>query len=88
MVPYETKTVIIPEEIPEDLFTPPDCPEIDEITWADARGASEHYRTCKDLRGQRIKDIGITARGRWDWMREQAEGIKEDNQKLKASTED
>ena len=61
----------------------PDCPEIDEIKWGDARKASEHYRNCKDLRGQRIEDLAVTIRGRWQWMREQYKKTQSDNQTIK-----
>lgn len=80
VVEIEKRVVIIPEPVPDDLLSVPDCPESDEITWGDARRASDAYRRCKDLRGQRIEDIGVTVRGRWDWMRSQADAVRMDNQ--------
>lgn len=82
VIEVETKTVIIPERIPEDLFEPADCPEKDEIKWSDAREASEHYRDCKDLANERIRALKITTDGRWKWLEDQAKGIKEDNEKV------
>lgn len=81
-VTVEKQVVIIPEDVPEDLMAVPPCPEVDEITWGDARSASDHYRRCKDLRGQRIEDLGHTVRGRWDWLREQAKGVEKDNAEI------
>ena len=79
--------VIIPESIPEDLLTVPECPEIDEITWGDARRASDQYRRCKDLRGQRIEDIATTVRGRWQWLRDQALAVEADNKEIEERLE-
>lgn len=79
VIEIEKREVIIPEDVPEDLLAVPDCPEVDEISWGDARRASDQYRRCKDLRGQRIEDIAITVRGRWKWLREQADGVRQDN---------
>ena len=75
----EKPKVIIPEPIPDDLLTVPACPEVDEITWGDGRAASDHYRRCKDLRGQRIHDLATTVRGRWDWLRGQKQEIEQDD---------
>ena len=88
VITVEKREVIIPEPIPEDLLAVPDCPEVDEITWGDARRASDQYRRCKDLRGQRIEDIGVTVRGRWDWLREQAVLVREDDQTVKDAAKD
>ncbi len=60
-------------------MTVPDCLEMDEIQWSDARKASEHYRTCKDLRGQRIQDLSSTVRGRWKWLKDQQVAISVDD---------
>lgn len=79
---------MIPEEIPEDLFEPADCPEKDEIKWSDAREASEHYRDCKDLANERIRTLKITVDGRWNWLKEQAKGVQEDNKKVLKALEE
>jgi len=79
--------VIIPEEIPADLLSVPSCPEKDEINWSDARAASDHYRRCKDLRGQRIHDLAVTVRGRWEWLREQAHAVESDNKIIEETIE-
>lgn len=81
------KEVIIPEIIPSDLLQPPDCPERDEIKWGDARAASEHYRKCKDLSAQRIRDIKTTVDGRWDWLRNKKKELKQDAIDLKNKIE-
>lgn len=83
IVELEQKTVILPERIPDALLTVPECPEFDEITWGDARSASDHYRRCKDLRGQRIDDLRAVVVSRWEWLHNQAELIEEDNERLR-----
>jgi hypothetical protein len=63
-------------------MSPVDCPEVDEITWGDARAASEHYRGCRSLCIQRIGDLKTTINGRWNWMREQKTEVDADNQSI------
>lgn len=87
-VQIDRHKVVIPEPIPEDILAVPSCPEIDEVTWGDARRASDQYRRCKDLYAQRIRDIATTVRGRWDWLAEQAAAIEADNQEIKDVTSD
>lgn len=87
IVDIERYIVIIPEPIPEDLLSVPVCREIDEITWGDARDASDEYRRCKDLRGQRIKDIAVTVRGRWEWLRNQQPLVDDDSDKIRAAAD-
>lgn len=71
--------VIVPEEIPADQLEVPPCEEVDEIKWGDARNASDHYRRCSDLRGERLKSLISTIKGRWKWILEESEKVEEDN---------
>ena len=84
---FPVSRVIIPEPIPEAMLAVPPCPEIDEITWGDARQASDLYRRCKDLRGQRIKDLAATVKGRWQWLERQAEQARQDNEAIRKRVE-
>lgn len=76
--------IIIPEPIPAALFVPVECPRIPEQTWADAKRSSEYYRTyCMELANERIRSIGVTVQGRWEWMASEAERRENQNNDLK-----
>ena len=62
-----------------------DCAEVDEIKWSDARRASEHYRECKNLAAQKMNSLRTTILGRWQWLRDQAALIAEEEEELKAN---
>ena len=65
----------------------PPCADVDETTWGDAKNASDIYRRCSDLRGQRIHDLAVTITGRWEWMEKQAEKARADNESIRKQVE-
>ena len=48
VVTLERQIVVMPDPADEDLMVLEYCSEVVEITWGDAKNASDHYRRCKD----------------------------------------
>jgi len=84
LVRIDKTKVIVPEVIPEDQLTIPPCDERELITWGDARDAADYYEDCSDLRGQQMKNLVSTLRGRWRWMQEQKKAAEEENAFIEA----
>lgn len=87
LVPLNQTRVISPEPIPEDQLEIPPCEEVDEIKWGDARSASDHYRRCSDLRGERLRSLISTVLGRWKWIDAEAVRVEEDNVRIREEAE-